>query len=738
MAEHVTPVAYEGRDDATDETTTSSRGVGIPFTLCPLSNLGNTCYFNAGAQLLANCTPFIYSLCNSPFRHTNFRNRTLRLRRSGVNASQELFQAFSKLMYDMGYASLQQGEALSPLRALECLAAVHPAFEGRGQQDCPEMVNVVITSLAEESRHEVDLEPLLRSFNEDAAVVTTGEEGIDCSEQAKRVGGKKPFTLKSLPQCGADAPGNEGNEFSPSSSKQTSVLSLSHPGSWWNFNVLNLMHTVNKDNELLERQEKARKEEVYQNTFCPPKLYFNSVTDCFTGYMMSEVQCHACGKTSRIVEEFSSLAVNIPSDKQRMRYARLHPEVHRVATDGSSLHQKRSGQFQWWNPFVWISAAAHWIFNVLTGFSNCVDYPITLQECLDIHFERVLLKGSNEYRCSSCDCSSEATKRESLLLLPDYLLLQMKRFNYGQCFNTKKTDPVIFPVSWDTGDTSGAEVLRLGDYLHESVVTPDVPTSPSSFKSDGANVVKVSTTAAVPAYVERTCSPYSEGQHAMMPPPIHTYTLEAVVNHHGSIGGGHYTTFARKKAGQQDIWMFLNDETISAAQLSDVADSEEYLLLYKKQSVEPRSDAFMSLRKKARSLLAIPPPEDSQAGRYRIPHRNDEECAKNGTTVYISRPWLQRLAFMEEPGPILNRLCYCTDERKRRESRLRQKQQHGQRQERTSPEGTPDHVHGPPVEWFYVPLLPHEYEAFYDMYGGNTAVTQEEYTRLRQDQLRSL
>ncbi|RNC37128.1 ubiqitin hydrolase, partial [Trypanosoma cruzi] len=107
--------------------------------------------------------------------------------------------------------------------------------------------------------------------------------------------------------------------------------------------------------------------------------------------------------------------------------------------------------------------------------------------------------------------------------------------------------------------------------------------------------------------------------------------------------------------------------------------------------------------------------------------RHDKRDAKGKRVVYISRPWLQRMAFMEEPGPILNRLCYCIGEDQGHKANSRQEVQGSHnRRGRMS--------HGLPVEWFYVPLRCDEYDAFYKMYGGNTALTQREYEELYEAQ----
>ncbi|RNF03509.1 putative ubiqitin hydrolase [Trypanosoma rangeli] len=719
--------------------------VEAPFILCPLMNLGNTCYFNAGVQLLANCTPFAYGLRNSPLRHPSLGPRARKLCCTGGAASEALFQTFAQLLYDMEFARLRQGEALCPLKALDCLAAVHPAFEGRGQQDCPEMVNVIVANLSEEGRQKVELEALLRSFEDDAVALAVSDvvalnnvslmlppEGVDVRSVTQENAAGMLVSRESRKLYSSTETEKHDGLLLPSSScycsTQKSISLPLFPGSWWTYNTLRLMQTVNYDNEQLERKEKARRNEPYRNTFSPPKLHYNGVTDCFTGHLLSEVQCHTCGSTSRIVEEFSSLTIDVASYSQRRQYARRHPETQRVAEDRLSVQQKSRGSFQWWNPFAWIGALTRYLLSFFRGFTHYVDYCVTLKECLDIHFDPVVLKGNNKYHCSSCNTLSEATKRESLLSLPEYLLLQMKRFEYGSCFNTKKTDPVLFPVSWEIGAAAEADVLRLGDYMYRGVSRSTTPAE--QFQRYLYTDVSTSATEAAtkPGNVQHTLSSATEGTEVDSPgmlAPIHTYTLESVVNHHGSIMGGHYTAYAHKKTEDEFVWLSLNDEEILRVGVNEVENSEEYLLLYKKQPLNPHSEAVLSLRQKAKSLLSVPPAEEglTPEGKATLAKGGGTRETNADEVVYISRPWLQRMAFMEEPGPILNRLCYCTGGREDDASTLNLQE--------PGSDGRSCHTAGSfPVEWFYVPLQRDEYNAFYSMYGGNRPVQRGEYEAL--------
>ncbi|KAJ8346024.1 hypothetical protein SKAU_G00302170 [Synaphobranchus kaupii] len=61
------------------------------------------------------------------------------------------------------------------------------------------------------------------------------------------------------------------------------------------------------------------------------------------------------------------------------------------------------------------------------------------------------------------------------------------------------------------------------------------------------------------------------------------YSLFAVVNHQGTLESGHYTSFIRQ---HKDQWFKCDDAIITKASITDVLDSEGYLLFYHKQFLE--------------------------------------------------------------------------------------------------------------------------------------------------------
>ena len=56
------------------------------------------------------------------------------------------------------------------------------------------------------------------------------------------------------------------------------------------------------------------------------------------------------------------------------------------------------------------------------------------------------------------------------------------------------------------------------------------------------------------------------------------YKLYGVVNHMGSLGGGHYTAYARSG----DQWYLFDDSRVEAVEAQKIVSSDAYLLFYER------------------------------------------------------------------------------------------------------------------------------------------------------------
>jgi ubiquitin C-terminal hydrolase len=73
--------------------------------------------------------------------------------------------------------------------------------------------------------------------------------------------------------------------------------------------------------------------------------------------------------------------------------------------------------------------------------------------------------------------------------------------------------------------------------------------------------------------------PYFSGEHHE---GSFIYDLYAVSNHHGSLGGGHYTAYAKNKPTGQ--WFNFNDSHAGPVRgLSEIVSSSAYALFYEQR-----------------------------------------------------------------------------------------------------------------------------------------------------------
>ena len=57
------------------------------------------------------------------------------------------------------------------------------------------------------------------------------------------------------------------------------------------------------------------------------------------------------------------------------------------------------------------------------------------------------------------------------------------------------------------------------------------------------------------------------------------YELYAISNHYGSLGGGHYTAYAKN----EDKWYSFNDSSVSGVNADKVKGSGAYILFYRRR-----------------------------------------------------------------------------------------------------------------------------------------------------------
>ena len=168
---------------------------------------------------------------------------------------------------------------------------------------------------------------------------------------------------------------------------------------------------------------------------------------------------------------------------------------------------------------------------------DCVGYmlteaPVRLQECIELFTSVETLEKENPWYCPTCKQHQPATKKLDLWMLPETLIIHLKRFSYTT-FSHEKLDILVeFPV-------------RDLDFS-EFVTKPQESSAPELCK----------------------------------------YDLIAVSNHHGGLRDGHCTTFACNKDSGQ--WHHFDDNSVLPVTENQIESKAAYILFYQRQDVARR------------------------------------------------------------------------------------------------------------------------------------------------------
>ena len=149
----------------------------------------------------------------------------------------------------------------------------------------------------------------------------------------------------------------------------------------------------------------------------------------------------------------------------------------------------------------------------------------SLKECLDNYIQPEEVE---DYKCSICDSMQKAVKTTKLWRTPYILFIHFKRFKmHGSGRILKDNTNVNIPYE-----------INLLNYCDDSL------------------------------YTENTIAP--------------NYKLRGISNHHGGMGGGHYTADCACLVNE-DVWYNFDDSRVSKYNNSNIDTSSAYILMYELQ-----------------------------------------------------------------------------------------------------------------------------------------------------------
>ncbi|KAJ2156060.1 hypothetical protein GGF46_005435 [Coemansia sp. RSA 552] len=186
---------------------------------------------------------------------------------------------------------------------------------------------------------------------------------------------------------------------------------------------------------------------------------------------------------------------------------------------------------------------------------------VRLEDCLAEFTRPEQLGEEDPWYCGKCKEHQQATKRIDLWRIPEFLVVHLKRFQHSRMWRDKIDISVDFPIE--------------GLDLTQTVAGPD-----------GQNLV---------------------------------YDLNAVCNHYGGLGGGHYTAYAKNPEDGQ--WYDFNDSHVSpVGDPESIKTSAAYMLFYRLKepsTAVEKIDHFVKEFKESGASVEDPaeaepaPPEDT-------------------------------------------------------------------------------------------------------------------------------
>lgn len=171
-----------------------------------------------------------------------------------------------------------------------------------------------------------------------------------------------------------------------------------------------------------------------------------------------------------------------------------------------------------------------------------------LVESLESYVEGEMLEGDNAYHCEPCDKKVRAMKRQSIKILPRYLVLALRRFefDYETMVKVKVNDAFEFPMELD-----------MEPYTQEYLMKKEKEGIQGN-KEDKVNVdIKMDFDSSMDSSNIRL----KKNKHN------YKYKLTGVIIHTGTADSGHYYSIVKDN---KENWLEFNDTNVSYYDIADL------------------------------------------------------------------------------------------------------------------------------------------------------------------------
>mmetsp|Transcript_34467 Transcript_34467/g.73426 ORF Transcript_34467/g.73426 Transcript_34467/m.73426 type:complete len:880 (-) Transcript_34467:214-2853(-) len=625
---------------------TSSKG-RVRKGLLGLTNLGNTCFMNSVLQCLSHTHGMqkYFRLCSHDYSA------------KGPSSRQRLLMSFAH-WFERDWGTDVSALYHSPEDILRCVQQLNPIFQGYSQQDAQEFLRCVLDNMHEELRREVPdvaglsfsgLRPRIEVGTSSSSASLPGPEGSNGASARPASASPSGSAARQLMQlCQTAEVDTDAGEIrlptvrqAPGTGSETRTGSSDRgaPNATPNGEDTSSAASSSSGGQYSSPNGCA----ANASPTCSP------IAPCGTGKATARTprerqlgqddENTAMSDAPRAIEKKPSEA-----GQQRPHYASIISELFEghVVSAVRCLECQRTSRtteplydvsVQIPNPSELSSSAPDLEREVSgrnLGFTNMLssvagkvkgliyDKGVDITDCLRKFCAPEYLVGKEKYECEHCKRKTDGERRLVFKELPEVLCIHIKRFRYDSSwFNAQKNSRVVtFPVT---------KHLDMSPFLDE--------------------------------------------------PPPHSveYRLVGLIQHIGSMGGGHYVSYCQHKRKTQE-WFEFDDLQVRAVSADVVEKAEPYVLFYQRlpsKAARAERQNFKTDRKKTEAtirdyLLSLPdpPPEKmigNADGRNLGPalqklYRNPPTCLD---VVFVSKRWYVRLACMSEPGPIDNYEYIC-------------------------------------------------------------------------------
>ncbi|XP_030853729.1 ubiquitin carboxyl-terminal hydrolase 20 [Strongylocentrotus purpuratus] len=599
-----TPVTQALDEIARDETK--------PRGLTGLRNLGNTCYLNAGIQALSNCPAFAHFFleCNGFVK---------------TEKKPYLAASYQRLMEDIW--GRRRPSYLTPSSLVNSVKAVFPMFKGFTQQDSQEFLRCIMDRLHEELKEPVYPEPEDDDDTDGDTVKDNPEKdqqqtatrrrnrapspSLDTSSYHRTRSNDSLSITEEMETTGSLPPDND--HYNASQSQEDAAderTSLQHHGASSAGGEEPRGHGVDKNHPHRKRTTDSFSETEPLHPNPVPRVTSRTRTTSSS----STKYDREVYDSEKDIDEMASgdqgmnnSREHAKKKKQPLRYrsiisdvfdGKILSSVQCLTCENISCQKETFQDLSLPIPGKEDLARIQGMLNKSTV--SCADTRktgwmtwlysywhlpvswfwgpnVTLDNCLAAFFSADELKGDNMYSCEKCKKLRNGVKFVHVLELPEVLCIHLKRFRHESftSYCSKLNNYVSFPL----------DSLDMTPYLSKDC--------------------------------KNKCA---------------TYDLSAVICHHGTAGGGHYTSYAVNWLNGQ--WYEYDDIYVTEVSTMQVANCEAYVLFYKKTS------------------------EEANKERQRVIDLFEQE-EPSFLHFYVSLQWLNKLNNFAEPGPITNHDFLC-------------------------------------------------------------------------------